>query len=82
MIQSIGHATAESESLSEEDLRLERIALGLRTTEGIAEILLDSAGIKRAQELQDHDLLQHQEGRIILTRKGSALVDSIASELV
>lgn len=81
MIQSIGHATAESESLSEEDLRLERIALGLRTTEGIAEILLDSAGIKRAQELQDHDLLQHQEGRIILTRKGSALVDSIASEL-
>jgi oxygen-independent coproporphyrinogen-3 oxidase len=81
MIQSIGHAMAESEILSEEDLRLERIAMGLRTIEGIPLNLLDDVGQKRAQELSEFDLLTIQHQRIVLTQRGSALVDSIAAEI-
>jgi oxygen-independent coproporphyrinogen-3 oxidase len=81
MIQSIGHAMAESEILSEEDLLLERIAMGLRTIEGIPLNLLDDAGQKRAQELSEFDLLTIQHQRIVLTQRGSALVDSIAAEI-
>lgn len=81
MIQSIGHAMTESEILSEEDLRLERIALGLRTIEGIPQHLLDQAGLDRAKDLADYDLLDMRDQKIILTKKGSALVDSIAGEI-
>ena len=81
MIRAVGHATSESESLREEDLRLERIALGLRTTDGIALSLLDEAGLRRARELAGMDLLKIQEGILTLTMRGSALVDSIAAEI-
>ena len=81
MMKTVGHACAEQESLSAEDLRLERIALGLRTTEGIAIGLLDEDGKKRAQDLAELALLGIESERIKLTRRGSALVDAIAGEL-
>ncbi len=81
MINAVGHATSESELLREEDLRLERIALGLRTTDGIAVSLLDEPGLRRARQLADMDLLNIQDGTLTLTKRGSALVDSIAGEI-
>jgi len=81
MIASIGHATSESESLGAEDLRLERIALGLRTSEGISLALLDEAGKARAHDLEGFGLLVIGENSLALTRRGSALVDSIAGEI-
>lgn len=81
MMENIGHALAESESLSVEDLRLERIALGLRTSEGISRQLLDQAGKKRAGDLEELGLLRLEGETIMLTRRGSALVDAIAGEI-
>ena len=82
LIKSIGHAQSEAENLSDEALRLEHIAMGLRTVDGIPLDLLDLAGKKRAIELQELDLLSIENSHIRLTLKGSALVDPVAAELV
>ncbi len=79
-IQSLGHATAESESLDAEALRLERIALGLRTTEGIPLSLLDSP--VRVETLVTEGLARIENDRLILIHHGRALVDPLAAELV
>jgi oxygen-independent coproporphyrinogen-3 oxidase len=82
MIRSIGHAIVESESLDAEALRLERIALGLRTSKGIPMSLLDSAAIERATHLTREGLARIEGDRLILMHHGRALVDPIAAELV
>lgn len=82
MMTTIGHATSESEALNTEDFRLERIALGLRTTEGISLQLLDPHGLARAHDLVGFDLLKIHETTLSLTPRGSALVDAIAAEIV
>lgn len=79
-IQSIGNAIIESETLDAEAWRLERIALGLRTTEGIPLSLLDSTS--RAEMLVNEGLATIQNERLILIHHGRALVDPIAAELV
>ncbi len=79
-IQSIGNAIIESETLNAEAWRLERIALGLRTTEGIPLSLLDSTS--RAVMLVNEGLATIQNERLILIHHGRALVDPIAAELV
>lgn len=81
-VESLGHAIDESEALDAEALRLERIALGLRTSEGIPLDLLDSAGRERAEMLVAEGLAEIHPGRLVLVRRGRALVDPIAAELV
>ncbi len=81
-IQSIGHAIDETEPLDAEARRLERIALGLRTKEGIPLSLLDSDGQARAQALCDEQLARIDGQQLILIHHGRALVDPIAAELV
>ena len=81
-IQACGHALAEAESLDAEALRLERIALGLRTSEGIALTLLEPAARQRAEMLVMEGLARSADGRLVLIQRGRALVDPIAAELV
>lgn len=81
-IQSIGHAVDESEVLDVEQWRIERVALGLRTHEGIALELLDEAGRQRAATLAAQDLATIRDGRLTLTGVGRALVDPIVAELI
>ena len=81
-IRSIGTAIVESESLDAEAWRLERIALGLRTTEGITLSLLDHAALDRAENLAKEGLARIDGGHLILIHHGRALVDPIAAELV
>lgn len=81
-VQSIGHALSESETLDAESRRLERIALGLRTKEGIQLDLLSPDAIARARNLADEGLARIDGGRLILIHHGRALVDPIAAELV
>jgi oxygen-independent coproporphyrinogen-3 oxidase len=81
-IQAIGNATVESEFLDAEARRLERIALGLRTTEGIPLTLLDPAARGRALTLTEEGLARIDDDRLILIHHGRALVDPIAAELV
>ena len=81
-VSALGHALAESETLDAEARRLERIALGLRTCEGIPLTLLDEAAISRAKNLIEEGLAEIADGRLRLVHRGRALVDPIAAELV
>lgn len=79
MMESIGHATADSESLSREEFRIERLALLLRTTRGAP---LTGLNANKVSQLIDEGLSRKSDGHLVLTRKGSALVDAIVSELI
>ena len=81
-VTSIGNALTESESLDEEARRLERIALGLRTKDGISLDLLSPDSITRARTLADEKLARIDGNQLILIHHGRALVDPIAAELV
>jgi len=78
MVARLGNAVVESESLDAEQRRLERIALMLRTDEGLPLSLVDETGIAR---LVEHGLAEVRGGRLVLTLAGSPLVDPIAVEL-
>jgi oxygen-independent coproporphyrinogen III oxidase len=81
-VKSIGNALVESETLDEEARRLERIALGLRTREGISLDLLGQASRDRAAHFAAEGLARIEDGQLILIHHGRALVDPIAAELV
>jgi oxygen-independent coproporphyrinogen-3 oxidase len=81
-IQSIGHALTESEPLDAEARRLERIALGLRTRDGIPLDLLSPESRQRAAHFASEGLARIEGERLILIHHGRALVDPIAAELV
>lgn len=70
----------ELEPLTEEDKRLERIALQLRTREGLPlEFVPESNPV---ESLTQQGLVRLSGTRLQLTRDGKALADSIAAELV
>jgi oxygen-independent coproporphyrinogen III oxidase len=81
-VQSIGHAITESETLDDEARRLERIALGLRTRDGISLDLLSSESRAHAAHLVAEGLASISENQLMLIHRGRALVDPIAAELV
>ncbi len=81
-VGSIGHALDEAETLDEEARRIERIALGLRTSAGIALSLLEGKARERAAVLAEEGIASIGGGRLVLTGRGRALVDPIAAELV
>ena len=78
-ISAVGHAQETSEILDDEAWRLERIALQLRTTEGLPnEFLLSKINLSH---LQAQGLIEQTETHLRLTGQGPLLVDSIAAEL-
>jgi len=77
-----GHAMVESEILDAEARRIERIALGLRTREGIPLDLLAPPALQRARALASEGLAHLDAGRLFLVSHGRALVDPIAAELI
>jgi len=79
---SIGNALDESETLDDEARRMERIALGLRTTTGVELSLLGDEGLQRATVLMGEGLAFIEGDRLVLAGKGRALVDPIAAELI
>lgn len=78
----LGNAIEESEPLDAASLRIERIALGLRTREGIPVGLLESSSRERARSLADQGLASFHGDQFILIHHGRALVDPIAAELI
>jgi oxygen-independent coproporphyrinogen-3 oxidase len=81
-IQSLGSALHELEVLDDEARRLERIALGLRTSSGIELALLNEGALKRAAVLVEEGLARIEGTRLVLSGRGRALVDPIAAEFV
>ena len=67
------------EKLTPEMKRTERIALGLRTHEGIS---VDTLEQNQAEELIRHGLLVQNANRVSLTRAGRVLADSVAAEVL
>lgn len=81
MVNAIGNAIIGSEAIDAEAWRIERIALGLRTRDGIA---LDHIGSRpeTLSALLEAGYARIEDERLVLTEEGSALVDPIAGELV
>ena len=68
-----------AERLTPEMKRTERIALGLRTCEGIVAHTLEQ---NQVNELVRHGLLVRRESRVSLTRTGRLVADSVAAEVL
>ncbi len=81
-VNSLGHAIDGAETLDEEARRIERIALGLRTSAGIPLSLLGVEVRKRVATLEEEGLARIDGDRLILAGRGRALVDPIAVELI
>jgi oxygen-independent coproporphyrinogen-3 oxidase len=69
-----------TEELSVASKRTERIALSLRTNEGISSEILGSSG--QVQEFLELGLLREDNGHLILTRAGKSLADTVAEAFV
>ena len=70
------------EELGEEERRTERFGLELRTARGLAASLVRPASQRMLATLESEGLLRVDQGRIVLTRAGKPLVDSIAVALL
>jgi len=81
-VRALGHAADTCETIDDEARRIERIALGLRTSAGIDLDWLDAAGRARASLLVDEGLAWIDGGRLALHGRGRALVDAVAAELI
>jgi oxygen-independent coproporphyrinogen-3 oxidase len=68
---------ATNENLTDEMKRTERVALGLRTRDGIPSSELKDFA-QEVEELAALQLLRESNGNFVLTRKGKALADSVA----
>jgi oxygen-independent coproporphyrinogen-3 oxidase len=80
-------AIAESELLSDDQRRRERIVFGLRLIEGIDQALLrheppDRAWQQALDRLTRRGLLEERAGRLRLTDEGRRFADSVAAELI
>jgi oxygen-independent coproporphyrinogen-3 oxidase len=85
MIRTLGHAAIDSETLDDEALRLERIALLLRTDEGLPLSFLAPVARRRAEVLVSESLAEISEspdGAVLrLVNRGETLADAIVAEL-
>jgi len=81
-INQVGHAKTEIENLTKEDLRIERIALLLRTTQGIPLTLLTDSEKQKLPHLTSEKLAKQTNTHLTLTKKGHLLTDAITEHLI
>ena len=81
-IKTIGHAKSNAETIDQDAFRIERIALLLRTTEGLPEVYLSESPEGSVQNLLDNHLAKINGGKLRLINNGPLLVDSIAAQLI
>jgi oxygen-independent coproporphyrinogen-3 oxidase len=62
-------------TLADDQVRLERLMLGLRTCEGVPSGLCGSR--KNIEDLKQRQLLREMDGRVVLTAEGMLLLDEI-----
>lgn len=72
----------ESEELDERKWLIERVALELRTAEGMPAERVAAPLAGKLRELAAEGLIETRAGRIVLTRPGLALADAIAETLL
>jgi oxygen-independent coproporphyrinogen-3 oxidase len=76
-----GSSISSTEALTPQMKRAERIALSLRTGNGIASAELNPWPDER-REFEDLGLLREANGNLVLTRQGKLLADSVAAAFV
>jgi oxygen-independent coproporphyrinogen III oxidase len=72
-------AVSSVEKLTPDNKRSERIALSLRTRDGLPADLVQG---QKTRELSELGLLEQNDGRLVLTRRGRAVADSVAEALI
>lgn len=78
-INAVGHAQDSTEELDDEAWRLERLALQLRTVEGLPKkFILPETDLT---DLKEQNLIEETPTHLRLTGEGPLLVDAIATEL-
>ncbi len=81
-LESDGSAQLDSETLTDEQKRLERVALGFRWMGGVARKDLQAEGIElKLERLQNEKLLIIRDGRIHSTIEGFLVADGLARVL-
>jgi putative oxygen-independent coproporphyrinogen III oxidase len=73
--------TAATENLTTEMKRAERIALSLRTRDGISSMELEPF-VRETDEFIMLGLLRESNGKFLLTQKGKSLADSVAAAFI
>ena len=82
MIQTLGQAKSEEEFLNESQWKLERIALMLRTQQGLPKsYLIHPKQLQKTEVLIQQSLAVWKNDCLCLTLEGSLLVDEIVVEL-
>lgn len=81
-IAHVGHAETEVEDLSSEQLDLERIALMLRTDEGVPRQHLSAVPKRQIEQIVSEGLAEWSNDHLRLIGQGALLVDSIVEHLV
>lgn len=81
-ISVVGHAETEIEDLSFAQLDLERIALMLRTDQGVSITHLSEVSPERLEQLLEEGLAQREDDNLRLIGRGPLLVDSIVEHLL
>ena len=76
-----GEPWAESEALDARAAAEERLLLGLRTTEGVAEVVFEGLGLAPAELISDGFLVT-RGGRIAATAKGRPVLDGVLKALL
>ena len=81
-VESFHHARGSAETLTDNDWRTERLALALRTSQGIALEMVGGPHNPTVQSLLEQNLAHIRQTHLALTRKGRLLADTIATELL
>ncbi|MDC0088046.1 radical SAM family heme chaperone HemW [Akkermansiaceae bacterium] len=81
-IQSVGHAKREEEIIDSAAYRIERIALLLRTTEGLPMKYTTDSPDGAVDEILTNNLGEIKNNRLTLINDGTMLVDALAEKLV
>jgi oxygen-independent coproporphyrinogen-3 oxidase len=80
-VAEVGHGRAESEEVGLEAAALERVWLGLRTSEGVPRDGLDPAQMSRVEEWDRRGWTEPDSDRVRLSPVGWLLLDRLAVEL-
>jgi oxygen-independent coproporphyrinogen-3 oxidase len=79
-VTKVGVGVQQENVLAKEEIAIERLLMGLRTAEGVDNH--DIVRSERINELVDNGLLKLKGGRVVATRQGRLLLNSIVEYLV
>jgi putative oxygen-independent coproporphyrinogen III oxidase len=80
-LAAAGRGIMGAESLSAQDVAVERVLMGLRTVEGVSLVELSPLRLEWLPDLLAQGLVRKKADRVFATREGRAVLDRVAAEL-